>query len=747
MAASSSRHADRKVILETDGFPARSRASAKRDGIGELETGTPVLVLSASPKARRSPHGGVGIMRSLGRLGIDVYTVDSDPRGPASYSRYLRGRFIFDLATAGPEETVEYLLEVGKRMGSRAVLVPTWDDLAVLVSDYFDVLSPWFAFPQQPNGLARSLASKKEMARLAKEHAIPAPEASFPTNVEDVTGFAATAKFPVMLKGISGNRLLERTGRKMVIVDRPDELVRLYREMEDPADPNLMLQEYIPGGDDAVWMFNGYFNNDSDCLVGFTGRKLRQTPVYTGSTSLGICLQNDAVDQTTRRWMKELGYRGVLDIGYRFDARDGRYKVLDVNPRIGGTFRLFVGHNGMDVARALYLDMTGQPVPVSRLVEGRKWMDERDLDSCLQYRRDHRLTISQWATSLKGVQETVYIARDDLLPFWKVASYRLRQALGRPIRRAMGVASGSSSNRASSTHKPALAPSVRFGSRLQEQVTQEFESTAEDWRTIYEEESVYALIHRERQTIALDWIDGLGLPEGTPVLEVGCGAGLTAVALAGRGLNVTAIDAAPAMIQLTEQLARDRDLGDRLSASVADAHDLPDEDGSYALVVGLGVLPWLHTPDRAMEEMARVVRPGGYILVNVDNLFRLHYLLDPRLNPALGSVRRSVGRGLRSIGILRSAAPTSVRLESTRRFDSALTRLGLDKVRGVTMGFGPFTLLTRPVFSESRGVRLHRTLQRAADRRVPLVRSIGAQYLVLARKADSGPASGRTTGS
>ena len=63
-------------------------------------------------------------MRSLGRLGIPVYAVDSNPRGPASYSRYLRGRFVFDLATADPEATVEYLLEVGKRMGSRAVLSP-----------------------------------------------------------------------------------------------------------------------------------------------------------------------------------------------------------------------------------------------------------------------------------------------------------------------------------------------------------------------------------------------------------------------------------------------------------------------------------------------------------------------------------------------------------------------------------------------------------------------------------------------
>ena len=117
-------------------------------------------------------------------------------------------------------------------------------------------------------------------------------------------------------------------------------------------------------------------------------------------------------------------------------ARDGRYQGLDVKPRIGGTFRLFVGQNGMDVARALYLDLTGQPVPVSDLIEGRKWMDERDVSSCLQYRRDHRLTFRQWATSLRGVQETIYVARDDLAPLRKVTSYALGRLLGRALGRA-----------------------------------------------------------------------------------------------------------------------------------------------------------------------------------------------------------------------------------------------------------------------------------------------------------------------
>jgi D-aspartate ligase len=708
--------------------------------IGDIDTSTPVLVLSASPEAHRAGHGGVGIVRSLGRLGVPVYVVDSDPRGPASYSKYLRGRFVFDLATADPDATVEYLLEVGRRIGSRAVLIPMWDDMAVLVSDHFEALSERFVIPQQPDGLARSLASKKEMCLLARRHSISAPEARFPSSVEEVRSFADTATFPVMLKGIAGNRLLERTGRKMVIVDRPDELVRLYLEMEDPTDPNLMLQEYIPGGDDAVWMFNGYFDHESDCLVGFTGRKLRQTPVYTGSTSLGICLKNDTVDETTRQWMKQLGYRGILDIGYRYDARDGQYKVLDVNPRIGGTFRLFVARNGMDVARALYLDMTGQPVPVTDLIEGRKWMDEQDVISCLQYRRDHRLTLLQWAASLKGVRETIYFARDDLAPFWRAWSYALGRALG-PVRRSLRSA------KASRTPARTNERTVRSGARWQEQVDRHFESAAMDWKTIYEEQTVYGLIHQERRATALDWINGLALPDGAAVLEIGCGAGLTSVALAECGLNVTAIDSAPAMIQLTDQLARDRDLGGRIRTLVADTHDLPFPDGSFSLVLALGVLPWLHAPDQALEEMARVVRPGGYVLATVDNVLRLHYLLDPLLNPALGSIRRSLGSGLRRIGVLNSQAPTPVRLDSTRRLDAVMTRLGLDKVRSTTIGFGPFTFWRRSVLSEPKGMRLHRTFQGVARRGIPLVRSTGAQYLVLARKAHAtGPEPGRTAG-
>src|SRR6185312_16906252 len=143
-----------------------------------------------------------------------------------------------------------------------------------------------------------------------------------------------------------------------------DDLLDKYDRIDESQQSNILFQEYIPGGDDTIWMFNGYFNSRSECLFGMTGQKIRQCPVYTGAACLAICRRNDIVHQTTLAFMKAVGYQGILDIGYRYDARDGKYKVLDVNPRIGSTFRLFVGQSGMDVARALYLDLTGQtPVP------------------------------------------------------------------------------------------------------------------------------------------------------------------------------------------------------------------------------------------------------------------------------------------------------------------------------------------------------------------------------------------------
>jgi D-aspartate ligase len=384
----------------------------------------PVVLLNAAT------HGGLGILRSLGRLGIPVYAMHPLQQGPATFSRYCRGKFELDFYSASDADTTECLVKVARLLGRRSVLVPSCDYTAMYIARQAACLSPFFRFPIVSAELVRSLTSKKHMHFLARRCGVPTPEADFPHCRQEAAEFARQCTFPVVLKGIDGTRLSRRTGKTMSIARSASELLELYDQLEDSASSNLMLQEYIPGGDDSVWMFNGYFDGNSNCLAGFTGRKIRQSPVSAGITTLGICERNRIVEETTKQFMKRIGYKGILDIGYRYDARDRRYKVLDVNPRIGCTFRLFVDDNGLDVVRACYLDLTGQSVPSSSLREGRKWLVELpDLVSCVEYHRQGNLTLRQWFVSLQGIEETGYFAWDDLRPFWRMCTQGIVQHL------------------------------------------------------------------------------------------------------------------------------------------------------------------------------------------------------------------------------------------------------------------------------------------------------------------------------
>jgi predicted ATP-grasp superfamily ATP-dependent carboligase len=216
----------------------------------------------------------------------------------------------------------------------------------------------------------------------------------------------------------------------MFLAHSEQELLERYEVIENPLNPNIILQEYIPGPDSATWTFNGYFDGKSRCLAGFTGRKLRNYPPYFGRASLAICERNEDVSRAAVEFMKCVGYKGPLDIGFRYDSRDGQYKVNDVNPRVGSMFRLFVGSNGIDIVRAMYGDLTNQPVTATLPSDRRKWIVE-DVDwlSAIRYWRDGNLTLRDWGRSLHGIRETTFLATDDPLPLAAVMIQNLKRAL------------------------------------------------------------------------------------------------------------------------------------------------------------------------------------------------------------------------------------------------------------------------------------------------------------------------------
>jgi len=263
---------------------------------------------------------------------------------------------------------------------------------------------------------------------------------------------------------------------------------------------------------------------------------------------------------------------------------------------------------------------------------------------------------------------------------------------------------------------------------VQEHVNAHFDSSASYWDGVYRGDSLQGLIYQQRQAAVLDGVDAAKLPAGARVLEIGCGAGHLTIRLAERELRVEAIDASPAMVEAAANRVLEGGLHERVNVEVADVHALPFESSHFDLIVAVGVIPWLHSPHAAVDEMARVLRPAGQLVVTADNRARLSSFTDPRAMLALSPLKRA------QVALRRRRGLATSRLDYPRDIDQLLRRSGLNPVARRTIGFGPLSFLGRPLFGEPRSMRVNDRLQALADRRVPGLRWTGWHYLVRAAK-------------
>jgi ubiquinone/menaquinone biosynthesis C-methylase UbiE len=268
--------------------------------------------------------------------------------------------------------------------------------------------------------------------------------------------------------------------------------------------------------------------------------------------------------------------------------------------------------------------------------------------------------------------------------------------------------------------------------RDQEEVNAYFQARSSFWRDIYSSEGVFAEIIRDRQSAILAWSESLALLPGSRVLEVGCGAGFMAVALAQCGFRVQAIDTVEAMVELARQHAVERGANRDLSVDIGDVYALTFADDSFDLVIAAGVLPWLERVDLAIKEMARVTKPGGYIILTTANPLGLPYLLDPLAIPVLRPLKERV-KSVLERAVYRQCLP-GMAFHGNHFMSKALASVGLMKTNEITLGF-EFSLFRHKVLPEPLATALYHRLQRLADRNMLGFDSLGMSYHVLARKS------------
>jgi predicted ATP-grasp superfamily ATP-dependent carboligase len=193
----------------------------------------------------------------------------------------------------------------------------------------------------------------------------------------------------------------------------------------------VLVQEYLPHEETTDWTSQICCDSASDPVVVFTGVKVRSWPPRAGVTTFAYTARNPELAELTTEFCRAIGYAGIASLDWRLDRRDGRYKLLDFNPRVGAQFRLFETDRGVDLVRALHLSLTGRTGDVGRQVDGRRLVVEHlDGPAVLAYGAD------RGRAPAGGRLELAWLAADDPVPALVAAARLAGPATARLLRMA-----------------------------------------------------------------------------------------------------------------------------------------------------------------------------------------------------------------------------------------------------------------------------------------------------------------------
>lgn len=371
-------------------------------------------------------YRGLGVVRSLGRHGVRVAVLTQAAERLAGASRFATATI--RRPDGDDDAQVAFLLGLGL---DGWALVPTTDNDAALVGRRHAELARGFTLTSPPWIVVRWAYDKRLTHRLADEVGVDQPRTGYGPDAD--VGFPAIVK-PAVKE--SFNRL---TAAKAWRVDTRAELAARWHEAAALMDErSLIAQELVPGGGESQFSYAALCR-DGVPLAELTARRTRQYPADFGRASTYVeTVDVPEVVAPSRRLLAHVGFTGLVEVEYKLDARDGRYKLLDINPRVWGWHTL-CGAAGMDFSWLLWLFVNGERLPAAAARNGVGWLRlTTDLPTALGEMARGRLRVRTYLRSLRGPRESAIFSPDDPLPGLLEVPLML-QLLGKRLAAGHGV--------------------------------------------------------------------------------------------------------------------------------------------------------------------------------------------------------------------------------------------------------------------------------------------------------------------
>ena len=335
--------------------------------------------------------------RSLRAHGVSVDVLGDGRVDPlVRHSRACR-RFLAVPDAAGRVETwTAWLSE-----SDPAVLLPCSDEGVEFVADRRAALEGLGHRPVQANDQALSdMLDKARTYELAREAGVPAPCTITLSSLEDLEDLRFP--FPCAIKprySHSFTSHFKPDAKAATVSDRAE-----ARRLLGPilaAGHSMLLTEVIPGRDDRFRSYYTYMDEDGEPILHFTKRKLRQYPTQFGLGSYHLTEWHPEVADLGLRFARHAGLRGIVNVEFKQDERDGRFKLIECNPRVTAADAQ-VRAAGLDLALIAYNRLVGGPMPqLDSFKDGLGlWFPMEDLRALRKYRSLGQLTYAQWLRTM-----------------------------------------------------------------------------------------------------------------------------------------------------------------------------------------------------------------------------------------------------------------------------------------------------------------------------------------------------------
>ena len=313
----------------------------------------------------------LSVIRAFGRRGVPVFVAGGN-NTTIRRSRWYQPVPGADIdETAGPERLAAFLRALPY---SRSVLFPCSDRwtiaLASLPDDVTAVHVPVAARPE----VVGILVDKQLFAQAAATHEVPAPRVLAPDQLGTIRDDELQHFF---IKPRNSQQFSDRYGVKALQLYGRTHAADLLREIA-AARMDVLLQEFIPGPPTAHIFLDGYVDRSGAMRACLARRRLRMYPREFGNSTLSITIPREDVSsavESLERLFCGLGYAGLFDAEFKHDARDGQFKILEVNARPWWQLELTAAA-GLDVCAMAYDDATGKPVPTQSTYRiGATWVN------------------------------------------------------------------------------------------------------------------------------------------------------------------------------------------------------------------------------------------------------------------------------------------------------------------------------------------------------------------------------------